>query len=107
MQDQNMDIRCGLILNIQVNKSVINEYIYEELQSNISNENYEGFEYAKCGDNTYEDMFMEEFKSEYINRLNQSNNCSINEIIQDIIAYLVLEYLNKNWIIILYGVSDN
>lgn len=109
MEDQNLDIRCGMILNIQINKSVINDYIDNELQLYLECndgdvENYQGFEFARCGDNTYSDMFIEEFKSQYINRLNNSIS---DAPISDIIDNLVNEYINKNWINILYGVSNN
>lgn len=107
MEDQNLDIRCGMILNIQINKSVINDYIDDEIQSYLECndgdvENYQGFEFARCGDNTYSDMFIIEFKSQYIDRLNNNQ-----VVIDDIIDNLVNEYINKNWINILYGVSDN
>lgn len=107
MEDQNLDIRCGMILNIQINKSVINDYIDDEVQSYLECndgdvENYQGFEFTRCGDNTYSDMFIEEFKSQYIDRLNNNQ-----VVIDDIIDNLVNEYINKNWINILYGVSNN
>ena len=108
MEDQNLDIRCGMILNIAVNKSVINDYIYNEVEKYVEDnegvENYQGFGYSLCGDKNYSDMFITEFKSQYINRLNNSISDSP---ISDIIQNMVKEYINKNWIYILYGVSDN
>jgi hypothetical protein len=106
MEDQNLDIRCGLFLSIQINKSVIEECIDNEVQIYLADdggvENYQGFEFANIGDNTYEDMFYEEFKSRYIDRLNNDR-----VVYDDIIDNLVNEYINKKWINIVYDISNN
>lgn len=91
MQDEAKDIRCGLILNISVNKSVIYEYIDEEM---INLYLCDEWEFAKCGDITYEGMFMEEFKDQYIHVLNNSNdNCDLNHEVWLIISNMVNEYM--------------
>lgn len=114
MQDEAKDIRCGLILNIAINKSVIYEYIDDivrrYIEDNEPEEKYElfdDFEFTMCGDNTYEELFMEEFKSKYINSLNTYNNINLHNKRFDIIDNMVNEYINKKWINIVYGVSDN
>ncbi len=106
MQDEAKDIRCGLILNVAVNKSVIYEYIHdavsEYLEANDDDniDNFQDFEFSKCGDNTYEDMFYEEFKNQYIDVLNTFRDTD--GPMQDIICNLVNEYLNKKWMYIIY-----
>lgn len=101
MQDEAKDIRCGLILNIAVNKSVIYEYINETM---ISIYMCEEWDFTQA---MYEDMFMEEFKSQYINVLNKTNNWDLNQEVYDIISNMVNEYMNNKYINKVYVVSDN
>lgn len=95
MKHESKDVRCGLILDIQLNKSVIYEYITETMISIYMSEDWE---FAKCGDNTYEDMFMEEFKNQYIDILNNCNNSDLNHEVYLIISDMVNEYMNNKYI---------
>jgi hypothetical protein len=105
MQHEFKDVRCGLFLNIAVNKSYLYDIIHDTIVGYIECnedegklENFDDWEFTKCGDNTYEDMFMEEFTSQLLDRLNANNYPQLEEMEDDIVSNLVNEYLNKKWI---------
>ena len=103
MSDQYLDIRCGMFLGIQLNRSVMNERIDDVVREymcrfeDVSLRDYLGFYFADCGDTTYEDMFYKEFKSQYIYRLNNKDRVNDDDILE-ILQNLVYEYLDKKWI---------
>lgn len=91
----------GMFSGIKVNKKAIEKIIHDKIRlylhvnEDITIKNID-FEFAKCGDKTYEVCFMKEFESKFIIRL---NNDKI--IYDDIIENLVDKYLDEKWINVL------
>jgi hypothetical protein len=102
MQDQSKDIRCGMFLGLSINRSNVSEDIDSIVKNYLEYtdgdfENYQDIEFVN---HNQEDMFYEELKYDMLSALDKFN--FTRERYYETLENLVIEYIQKNWINILY-----